>query len=114
MKQFHPSDKIYEQVIDKYYFFIPRGSDADFAGVLVRINEGWGVLNPSVVVRYNKNNLPTKQIEEENTFIRLEDILGIIPISKQDLERFCERFNKNVKLRSIDEKSKKTKRKIIK
>ena len=95
-KKLHPSDAVYSRVIGKYYAYAVRGSDRDFMGKLTEIIDGLGTLNPSVVVEYDPEKGPRKRVAQIDTFVKLEETVGMNPTTNKGLRDYCAYFNSQV------------------
>ena len=66
-----------------------------FAGRLIGIEDGSGILNPHMACRYNKDGKRTFSLVDEASLVRITDRVGIIPTTRESLEGNCVSRNKH-------------------
>jgi hypothetical protein len=85
--------KIYDRYIGEYVIIYPSIGNANFAGKITKIEDGFAVLNPHQGGRCTENGLIRKMIKKDS-IVNIFNINAIEPTTKESLENFCEVYNK--------------------
>ncbi len=100
-------NKLLKDYRDKYVILYPQNA-SNFSGKIVDIDEfNYIVLNPYQGVSYDKEKGAIRLLIDEPARVRLGDVIAIEPVTRENLENFCEfknnqdRIDLEIKLKSL-------------
>jgi len=97
------TDIIWDEYINKYVILFSQ-RETNFAGRLIKTQEGYGILNPFQGGEYDPKKGFIRKMVYENTKIRLDGIVAVEPTTEKSLKASCKFLNKQEKDRQEHEK----------
>lgn len=79
----------YDEYVGRYVIIFTHIPNRSFAGKLSKLEEEHAVLNPHQTGRYNSEGDFTSSMTDENSKVRIQDIIAIEPTTRESLEGYC-------------------------
>lgn len=95
----------WEEYIGGYVIIYPATHQGSFSGKLVRVEEGYGILNPHQSGYYDKEKGLVRCLVNKDSKIDMTHIVAIEPTTKKSLEEACEYLNRKNNQDSPKQKS---------